>query len=1059
MANRSWKLCSIVLLLALPSLPVRAGRSPVLARTDSGRLVLDPGAEGAAPAAPKHPRMFSFDRPSTRGLIRRAGRAGGPLGAAGNGIDTIRVVLVRVSFETDREDALSSISTGGDFDLALNGTALIDPAPHNRDYFNSHMEALRNYYRFQSCGRLEIVWDVLPKDENASYKLSDLADYGPGRSGSWQTASLVRLFRDGVRAADRALAAQGYPERFGDYDAVILAHAGANLQSDINGDTPNDVPSFFATLGPADTFTVDGGATTIRDGAVVPETATQDGFNGGISGVIAHEFGHQLGLSDLYNTDAGAPAVGYWDLMDSGSNLGAYIRDREGHLQYAEGFLPGGLSAWPRTLLGWTTVDTVATFENAARLSAVEKCPARVVLVEAGSDEYFLVENRSAELDGIATEYVIDANGVIIGTANAAESGISGAEPALVNGYDLLLPQESDSPSPEGGPGILIWHVDERLVAERSAANALNAQRPFAVSLLEANGVVDLGDPSSRYAYGWFDDAYYAGNAAVLSDSTLPAAWSTWRVPTGVRIDRISPRDTLMSFDARVRGVKASRSIPDRGAAAEIGSMILPGGSLLIIDALGRGWLAGQEAPVFSVGRPFVTLPALAPRSGSGEPDGIVAGDRDGYLHKIKVGEWDEFEGWPAFIAGSFVSHPVVFARDGESFVAAVDKSSRIHLIGPSGLESRGSPLVLSNHSISNIVVSRVGGEGTGLFLVVGDTDPLRAWLVKLSLFPGQSGDAFGYASGFPKRLLLDAGDVEGGVYLVGGDIVPEEEGDEVYVVCRGTGRILCCGSRGVIGERDRERLVASPPALFDLNGDSYLDLVYSDGISIYAIGPSGANLTGWPRDLNSFRELPWEARVGAPLTVLGSDREGIVVAGSDGGLLYLVRGSGELVGDYPRKVSGPMDRAIEIWDGGSVSCLVHRDGPLAKWRAAPALDGGWLTLWGDDSRSAWAVRSAAGGSAGKWLAERGHLVVYPNPSSGDRIGFHFVAPREGTAHLEILTLAGELVLERDRRMTGGEDEFVVSMRDKASGVYLCRLVITSDGRRVEADRKFAIVR
>ncbi len=1003
--------------------------------------------------------MFSFDRPSTRGLIRRAGRARGPLGAAGNGVDTISVVLVRVSFETDREGALSSISTGGDFDLTPNGTALIDPAPHNRDYFNSHMEALRNYYRFQSCGRLEIVWNVLPRDENASYKLSDLADYGPGKSGSWTTTSLVRLFCDGVRAADRALAAQGYPERFGDYDAVILAHAGANLQSDINGDTPNDVPSFFATLAPADTFTVDGGATTIRDGAVVPETATQDGFNGGISGVIAHEFGHQLGLGDLYNTDAGTPAVGYWDLMDSGSNLGAYIRDREGHLQYAEGFLPGGLSAWPRTLLGWTAVDTVATLENAARLRAVEKCPARVLLVEAASDEYFLVENRSAELDGIATEYVIDANGVIIGTANAAESAVSGAEAALVNGYDLLLPQEFDSPSPEGGPGILIWHVDERLVAERSAANALNNQRPFAVSLLEANGVVDLGDPSSRYAYGWFDDAYFAGNAAVLSDSTLPAAWSTWRVPTGVRIDRISPRDTLMSFDARVRGVKASRRIPDMGAAAEIGSMILPDGSLLIIDALGRGWLAGEDAPVFSVGRPFVTLPALAPRSGSGEPAGIVAGDRDGYLHKIKVGQWDEFEGWPAFIAGSFVSHPVVVERDGESFVAAVDRNGRVHLIGPSGLESRGSPLILPNHAISNIVVSRTGGEGTGLFLVVADTDPLRAWLVKLSLFPGQSGDAFGYANGYPKRLLLDAEDVEGGVYLVGGDIVPEEEGDEVYVVCRGTGRILCCGSRGVIAERHRERFVAAPPALFDLNGDSYLDLVYSDGISIYAIGPSGANLAGWPRDLDSFRELPWESRIGTPLTVVGSGSEGIVVAGSDGGLLYLVRGSGELLGEYPRKVSGPMDHAIEIREEGSVSKLVYRDGLLAKWREAPALDGGWLTLWGDDSRTASALRSAASGSAGKWLASGGNFIVYPNPSRGDRIGFHFVAPREGTAHLEILTLAGDLVLVRDKGMTGGEVEFVVSMKDKASGVYLCRLVITSEGRRVEANRKFAIVR
>ncbi|MGD1049085.1 MAG: hypothetical protein ABR899_10105, partial [Candidatus Krumholzibacteriaceae bacterium] len=189
MANRSWKLCALAILLTLPPLPLRAGRVSVLGRTSSGSLVLERDS-AAAPGASKHQRIFSFDRPSTRDLIRRARRSRGTLGAAGNGVDTIRVVLVRVSFESDREDALSSISTGGDFDLTPNGTALIDPSPHNRDYFNSHMEALRNYYRFQSCGRLEIVWEVLPTGENDSYKLSDLADYGPGESGSWTTASL-----------------------------------------------------------------------------------------------------------------------------------------------------------------------------------------------------------------------------------------------------------------------------------------------------------------------------------------------------------------------------------------------------------------------------------------------------------------------------------------------------------------------------------------------------------------------------------------------------------------------------------------------------------------------------------------------------------------------------------------------------------------------------------------------------------------------------------------------------------------------------------------------------
>jgi len=990
-----------------------------------------------------------------KSLIRKAARQRGLLGAAA-AADTVRVMLIRVSFESDRDDALSSLSTGGGFDLVPHGDALIDPSPHGRSYFDAHMRALGNYFGFQSCGRLEIVADVLPEDENGSYLLSDLADYGPGESGSWEEANLVRFFRDAVRAADDALADQGYPRRFGDYDAVVVAHAGANLQSDVDADTPNDVPSFFASLGSEDMFTVDGGATTIREGAVIPETASQDGFNGGIAGILAHEFGHQLGLPDLYNSNAGTSAVGYWDLMDSGGYLGAYIRDGEGRLQYAEGFLPGGLSAWCRTLLGWTVVDTVATFENAVALPAVEKCPARVVRVEAASDEYFLVENRAAELDGIATEYVVHENGVILGTANSSGARSPGAPAVLVNGYDLLLPRESVAPSPNGGPGLLIWRIDERLIAERRDGNALNADRPFAVTLLEASGVVDLGGPSSRFALGWYDDAYYAGNNAVLSDSTLPAAWSNWRVFTGVRIDHVSARDTLMSFNARVKDVVDTKKLADLEGAAEVGSLLLPDGNLLVVDARGRGWIAGREDPVFSVERPFVTIPAFASTFSALEDSAVIIGDDDGYVHAFKYGQWDEFDGWPAYIAGSFIWHPVIVRHYTEDFVAVTDRGGRVHLLGGDGEEEPGSPFTLPNHVVSNVAVATGPlGLAEGLFVLAGDADPVpRAWLFKLDHSP-----ELRPSSGYPVRVLLSAKDMEEGVYIAGGDVNPDEEGDEVYLLCRATGRIMLVGLHGVLSDRRRERPIVAPPALRDLNGDSYLDLVYSDGVSAYAINPSGANLTGWPRSLDSFRELPGETRLRAPATILASGEGVTVVTGSDAGLLYLVNGSGESAEGYPRKASDSFLGPVEIWNARDASYFVYRDGPFAKWRAAPNGPGRWVSLWGSSRRTAWAAPSSASGSPGKWLELSKDFVIYPNPSNGDRIGFHFVAPHEGTARLEILSLTGELVLERDKRLAGGEDEFVVSMKGKASGVYLSRLVITSGGRRVEANRKFAVVR
>lgn len=1066
------KLFALALFSLLLSAPLLAQSPLALVRTAGGSLALAPIRAGAGLVAPGHERVFPYDGVCHRSLIRlreqaRAARGLSTAPAASAEVDTLRVVLIRVSFQTDRDNALSTLATGGGFDLTPNGAQVVDPTPHDKGYFNSHMEALANYYRFQSCGRLEIVWTVLPAEEDSSYKISDLADYGPGKGGTWKQENLIRFFHECVSSADRALAAEGYPVRFGDFDAIVVAHAGANLQSDINGDTPNDVPSFFATLGPEDEFAVDGGATIVKDGSVIPETATQDGLNGGIAAVLAHDFGHQLGLPDLYNVARGTPTVGFWDLMDAGTLLSAQLPDREGRLQYVEGFLPGGLSAWSRTFLGWTEVDTVAVFEDELSLAAVERCPARVVRVEAATDEYFLIENRAALPDGLPIMFVVDDHGVIIGTADDVPARSAGASPDLVNGYDVLLPQEFGPPRADGGPGLLIWRVDERLLGERLADNLVNSSTPFAVTLLEADGVVDLGDPSAGFPFGSFEDAYYAGNSSALSDSTLPPAWSTLNVPTGVRVEGISARSGLMSFGAGVRDVRMTKKLPDAIGPFKDGVLMVPEDHrALVVGANGNGWTAGSENPVFSIGRPVVLPPAFVANPTPGKSGFVVVGEQTGgYIHLFNYGEWSEHAGWPSFIARSLATHPVPFLRGGRLFIAAADKSHGIHVIDSAGTEVRGSPITLPDPVLSNIVLVRDGnGEGTGMFLVAGTPDPgLRAWLFRMDIFPAGSSDSIGFTEGYPKRLLLSAADIEGGVALVGGDIVPEENGDEAFILCRATGRIILCGARGVLSERTSESRIVSAPALVDLNGDSQLDLVYSNGEGIYAISPSGANLTGWPRKVGMIFELSRASSFAAPVTVLGTGRGAVVVAGSDAGVLYLLDSQGRLIGGSPRKVSRSIDNAVEAWQGAYDGTLSYGDGKRLTWRAAlaePGVETLWATIWGDLSRSAWGGRSEGGRVAGgAWLGLEKDLIVYPNPSNGERVGFHFLAPSGGEARLQIVTLTGDLVSESRKGLSGGEDEFVVSMAGKASGIYLARLVISAEGRRVEAFRKFAIVR
>ncbi len=1073
--KRAVNLILLGLVLSIVS-PLRAGENaiPLFKKTASGHYVLDRMQNAPRGVERKRSRILPFDKVSTRDLLRRAKPTAYPMDFAAPLPDTVRVLLVRVSFWTDREPSLSSISTGGDFDLTANGNQIVDPTPHNKDYFYSHMTGLRNYFYYQSCGRLEITWDIIPEGLEESYKLSDIADYGPGTTEVWTVERLVRFYRESIEEADRSLASQGYPVRFGDYDAIILVHAGANLQSDIDYDTPNDIPSFFARLGDEDRFPVDGGETVIVDGSVVPEAASQDGLLSGIAGVLFHEFGHQLGLPDLYNINSGWPAVGVWDIMDSGGMVGDYIEDEEGRIHFVEGFLPAGLCAWSKIFLGWAQVDTVMTFDNDMALPAVEKCPPRVVRVEASSDEYFLLENRAAELDDLPALLVTDDTGVIIGVANCFNCPVVEPEVPvyeLINGYDMFLPTESDTLTYYSGPGILIWHIDDGLIEERWEDNQVNSLSPFGISVVEASGVVDLGDPYAYFWLGWYDDAYYFGNNTTLSDSTMPASWSNWRAPTGVRVESVSERDTLMTFGAGVRALEATKLGPPRDRIPQEGLLPLPGMyDALLIDVTGDLWRAGES------GSPLLTIDAapITPMAFTDDFDEqgevIAIGAEDGSVHIIKTLDWSEPDGWPFRTYSHLVAHPVLLRTEAGGYMVVTDSSGRLHIVASDGIEPEGvSPIYLSDGErfLANIVVgSDTAGTARRLYSLSGSEIPSpHVWMTGWDLEVGPNDSLYLSSSGdYIQRIPLTADEMEGRIFFVGGDIDPGEPDDELYILCERSGRVLLHGSRGQLSVRDREKRIVNPPALIDLDGDSSLDLVYSDGSSIYAIAPSGANLSGWPKRLSDLFPLTWEAVSNGSITGTASSSGGLVLLGTDYGLLYALDGHGCSLAGFPRKVSSTFNSSIDILPHPDGVRIIYTDGDYVRWRSVPTNTrigrNSWSTTWSDLSRSAYAAPSGGWIEASdRWLKLADRFVVYPNPSRGERVGFHFTAPDEGTARLEIMTLTGELVLEESMRVSGGDHEFIISMSDRASGIYLCRLVVTSGGHSVEAYRKFAIVR
>jgi bacillopeptidase F (M6 metalloprotease family) len=124
----------------------------------------------------------------------------------------------------------------------------------------------------------------------------------------------------------------------------------------------------------------------IRDYTTEPE-------NGGL-GVFAHEFGHDLGLPDLYDTGGGENGTGFWTLMSSGSWLGHGTDDI--------GTTPDHMGAWEKLQLGWldyTTVahDATATLMLGPSMHATKKQQALIVTLPkdaAGKDRFYIAENR-----------------------------------------------------------------------------------------------------------------------------------------------------------------------------------------------------------------------------------------------------------------------------------------------------------------------------------------------------------------------------------------------------------------------------------------------------------------------------------------------------------------------------------------------------------------------------------------------------------------------------------------------------------------------------------------
>ncbi len=279
--------------------------------------------------------------------------------------------------------------------------------------------SLKDYFTQSSFGKLDVTVDVIDwvTAPNDYEYYGNINGYGVARE-------LVRFAVD--QAELNGVDFSQYDnDNDGDVDGIMVVHAGQGAEE---GAQRQYIWSHRSRITPV---VYDG--KSISDYIMNPETRASSAIS--TVGVYCHEFGHNLGLPDLYDTDGSSQGIGNWGLMGSASWLGGGKR-------------PGGLSAWSKIKLGWQ-VPTEILLNGSYVLNSAATNEEIYLLDPGEGKEFFLLENRQKL------------------------------------GVDQALP----------GSGLAIWHIDDaRFTNSIEAHKRVDVEEADGLNGLDGSSRGDAGD-------------------------------------------------------------------------------------------------------------------------------------------------------------------------------------------------------------------------------------------------------------------------------------------------------------------------------------------------------------------------------------------------------------------------------------------------------------------------------------------------------------------------------------------------------------------------------------
>lgn len=843
---------------------------------------------GKSQQAPRAPDALSSNAHSLNDyqrarLARITGHAGYVLAPGSS--DTLRVAVFQVQFT----DSLMGGQPGSNRPQLRDSTWFGNELTHVAQYFKG---ASRNRFVFK------------PTLDGTLYTLSKkMSYYG---SDANEDTRVVELAQEVINLVDDSV-------DFSQFDHVMIIHAGAGQETDVNGDSPIQIWSSFydrsdirrAQKAPASpglpTNDMRNGQPVFVDNfSIVPSHASQDYATVGTLGIWTYQIGNRIGLVPLFDsTPSGAPdsqGVGNFCLMGYG-------------LFDVNGFVPAFPCAFNRVLAGW--VDPVVVDAEPASVAV------RLADINTGSDadtvcikvpitenEYYLVDNRVHDTNADSLFTFHDDNMDLI---PQNDESLDGAEFDFFL-TDLSNPYTSRYDPDYGftvlfrrtGSGMYIWHVDEQVIRDAVQQGYLpdDYVNRKGVDLEEADGVQDMDRPGpAAFSLGSYFDSFRVGdgNHSVFGPATKPNSASNSGAATGIEIAttsapgpfmRVTVRRQLPYDDVRVRWAAASpgqAATPvdlDNDGNLEIVTLSDSAG-VFVFNSDGTEWNDADNNPATI--EPYIAVPGVrwagppAFANLDAAPDiEIVAAATNGdlYAWKASGAELVDGDANPATVGILHRGLPIVAppmlldVNGGAPDVVIAEQqatSVRISLIDatgasvtpPSSLISPLWPASIPGQRAAPLAEMHVkDGATTTVGVAVASVDTTAARMT----FTWIPATFTGATPATPPVIVSHS--LGGAASLAAmpsapavGDI--DHDGDDEAVVTTPAGKVVVLDVGSAFANDvttqtgDLRAANPSAPALGDVDGDGVLEIAVWDESYVYLLKSNARPLLEWPRPIH----------------------------------------------------------------------------------------------------------------------------------------------------------------------------------------------------------------